>query len=334
MVLSLKRLQAGDGFMYIGVDLGGTNIKIGLLNEDLTVQTKLKVATESETNSETVMSNLITGVKQLLIKMQTGTDQIKAIGIGVPGQMDIKAGLSIFSPNFSHWDNVPVIQLIEDEFHVPTFMDNDVRVNLYGEWKLGAGKGKQDVLMVTLGTGLGAAMITNGRMMYGKSNSAAELGHLNMYRHGRPCACGSSGCLGRYVSARGMVKTVQEHLAVGEQSVITEWTHNNETKITAQMISDAYDQRDPLAQKVMQETGEILGYGLSSAINMFNPERIIIGGGVAAAGDRLLKPAKEVIAGHALKVAREVCDIVPARLGPWAGMIGAGVYAKQRTQTV
>jgi len=221
MVLSLKRLQAGDGFMYIGVDLGGTNIKIGLLNEDLTVQTKLKVATESETNSETVMSNLITGVKQLLIKMQTGTDQIKAIGIGVPGQMDIKAGLSIFSPNFSHWDNVPVIQLIEDEFHVPTFMDNDVRVNLYGEWKLGAGKGKQDVLMVTLGTGLGAAMITNGRMMYGKSNSAAELGHLNMYRHGRPCACGSSGCLGRYVSARGMVKTVKTTVTNNEPDGVT-----------------------------------------------------------------------------------------------------------------
>ncbi|WP_203649340.1 ROK family protein [Secundilactobacillus yichangensis] len=316
--------------MYIGIDLGGTNIKIGLLNDDLTVQFKMKVPTESETNSDRVMANIIAGVKQLLIKTQTGTDQIKAIGIGVPGQMDIKAGLSIFSPNFSNWDNVPVVKIIEDEFHIPTYMDNDVRVNLYGEWKLGAGKGKQDVLMVTLGTGLGAALITNGQMMYGKSNSAAELGHLNMYRHGRPCACGSSGCLGRYVSARGMIKTVQEHLAAGETSIITEWTHNDETKITAQMVSDAYDQDDQLAKKVMQETGEILGYGLSSAINMFNPERIIIGGGVAAAGNRLLKPTKEVIAGHALKVAQEVCDIVPAQLGPWAGMIGAGVYANQQ----
>lgn len=315
---------------YIGIDLGGTNIKIGLLNPDLTVQAKLKVPTESETDSQTVMANLIAGVKQLLVETQTGSDQIKAIGVGVPGQMDIERGLSIFSPNFSHWDNVPVVRLIEDQFHVPTYMDNDVRVNLYGEWQLGAGKGEQDVLMVTLGTGLGAAMITNGQMMYGKSNSAAELGHLNMYRHGRPCACGSSGCLGRYVSARGMVKTVQEHLAAGETSVISDWTQGDETKITARMISEAYDQGDQLAQTVMQETGEILGYGLSSAINLYNPERIIIGGGVAAAGERLLGPTKEVIAGHALKVAREICDIVPAQLGPWAGMVGAGVHAKQK----
>lgn len=318
--------------MYIGIDLGGTNIKIGLLKNDLTVEAKLKVPTESETDSNHVMANLIAGVKQLLVQTQTGTDQIKAIGIGVPGQMNIQKGLSIFSPNFANWSNVPVVQLIENEFHVSTFMDNDVRVNLYGEWQLGAGKGKQDVLMVTLGTGLGAAMITDGQMMYGKSNSAAELGHLNMYRHGRPCACGSSGCLGRYVSARGMVKTVQEHLAAGETSVISEWIQGDESQITAKMVSDAYDQRDELAEKVMQETGEILGYGLSSAINMFNPERLIIGGGVAAAGERLLNPTKEVIAGHALKVAREVCDIVPAELGPWAGMIGAGVYAKQQAE--
>ncbi|GAX05137.1 glucokinase [Secundilactobacillus pentosiphilus] len=316
--------------MYIGIDLGGTNIKIGLLNEKLSVQTKMKVLTESETNSQTVMANLITGVRRLLAQAQIPTEQIKAIGIGVPGQMDIKKGLSIFSPNFASWENVPVVEQLETEFHIPTYMDNDVRVNLYGEWQMGAGKGKQDVLMVTLGTGLGAAMISNGQMMYGKSNSAVELGHLNMYRHGRPCACGSSGCLGRYVSARGMVKTVQEHLAAGETSIMTDWTDGDETKLTAKMVSDAYDRQDQLAQKVMQETGEILGYGLSSAINLFNPERIIIGGGVAEAGERLLGPTKAVIVGHALKVARKVCDIVPAQLGPWAGMIGASVYASQQ----
>ena len=190
--------------MYLGIDLGGTNIKIKLLNADLTVQMKLKVPTESETNSQTVMANMIAGIKQLLAETQTDTSQIKAVGIGVPGQMDIKKGLSIFSPNFTHWENVPVVQLIEAQFHLPTYIDNDVRVNLYGEWQLGAGRGKQNVLMVTLGTGLGAAIITDGQMMYGKSNSAGELGHLNMYRHGRPCArqFGLSGAL-RVCSGHG-----------------------------------------------------------------------------------------------------------------------------------
>ncbi|WP_155431211.1 ROK family protein [Secundilactobacillus folii] len=315
--------------MFIGVDLGGTNIKIGLLDDDLHVQDRLKVTTESETNSQVVMTNLVNGIKKIIAQTGTSTTQVRAIGIGVPGQMDIKSGVSIFSPNFFNWDNVPVAEIVQNAFHIPTAIDNDVRVNLYGEWQFGAGAGKDDVLMVTLGTGLGAAMIADGRMLYGKSNSAAELGHLNMYRHGRPCACGSSGCLGRYVSARGIVKTVREHLAAHETSVMTDWVNDNEDNLTAAMVSTAYDQHDQVAREVMLETGELLGYGLSSAINLFNPERVIIGGGVAQAGDRLLQPARAVVAGHALKVAREVCDIVPAKLGPWAGMVGAAVYANQ-----
>lgn len=316
--------------MYIGIDLGGTNIKIGLLSDQLDVLTRLSVPTESETNSQTVMANLIAGVRQLFDTSGAQPAQIHAIGLGVPGQMDIEKGLSLFSPNFSNWDNVPVTQIMEQTFNIPTYIDNDVRVNLYGEWRMGAGRRMKDVLMVTLGTGLGAAMITDGKMMYGRSNSAGELGHMNMYRHGRPCACGSSGCLARYVSARGMIKTVQEHLAAGETSIISQWMNNDEKQITAKMVSEAYDQHDQVARTVMQETGEILGYGLSSAINLYNPERIIIGGVMAAAGDRLLTPTREVIGGHALKVARDVCDVVPAELGAWAGMIGAGVYAEHQ----
>lgn len=316
--------------MYIGVDLGGTNIKLGLLTKELTVIAKTKVATESETNSQTVMTNMIAGIHELMTANHVRPTDVQMIGIGVPGQMDIEKGLSIFSPNFANWDNVPVAQIIRDHFQIPTVIDNDVRVNLYGEWQLGAGQGKQDVLMVTLGTGLGAAMITDGRMMYGKSNSAGELGHLNMYRHGRPCACGSSGCLGRYVSARGMLKTVAEHLDAGETSIMTDWVNGDTKQITAKMVSDAYDQHDQLATEVLHETGEILGYGLSSAINLYNPEQIIIGGGMAQAGERLLKPTRDIIATHALKVAREVCSIETAQLGPWAGMIGAGVYARVR----
>lgn len=317
--------------MYIGIDLGGTNIKLGLLADDLSVVDRLKVPTESETNSETVMANLSDGIQQLFITNHISANDIQTIGIGVPGQMDIQKGLSIFSPNFSNWANVPVAQLIADEFQTQTVIDNDVRVNLYGEWQFGAGRRKQDVLMVTLGTGFGAAVIAGGKMQYGRSDSAGEMGHMSMHHHGRPCACGNKGCLGRYVSARGMLWTVRDHLEAGETTIMTDWVDGDVSRLTAHMISQAYDEGDSLAKRVMQETGEEFGYGLANAINLYNPERIIVGGGVAQAGERLMAPAEAIVATHALKTAREACDIVMADLGPWAGMIGAGVYAKLKS---
>lgn len=317
--------------MYIGADMGGTFIKLGLLTDDLRPVARLKVPTESMTSSGVVMKNLLAGLHRLMTENQVTPNDIQAIGLGVPGQMDIQHGLSIASPNFSNWANVPVVTTVQQAYHIPTFMDNDVRVNLYGEWQFGAGRGKQDVLMVTLGTGLGAAMITNGRMMYGTTNSAVELGHMNMVRHGgRPCACGSSGCFGRYVSARGMVATVSDHLQRDEKSIVSQWTAGDLSSLTAEQISTGYDQHDAVCVATMRETSEMLGFGLANAINLYNPARVIIGGGVAQAGERLLGPARAIVTHHALKVAREACDVVPAELGPWAGMTGAAVYAQVR----
>jgi len=257
---------------------------------------------------------------------------IVCMGLGVPGLLNVNEGISLFAPNFTDWANVPVKGWFEKRLHVPVFIDNDVRVNLYGEWYFGAGKGYKNVVLLTLGTGLGSGIVMDGRVLYGATGSAGEIGHMNMYREGRPCKCGSSGCLGRYVSALGMLKTLEEKIESGQHSIICEWAKDDLSKISAKMISEAYDLGDKAAIESLHETGEILGYGLANVINLYNPEIIIIGGGMAAAGERLLKSTREIVNSHALKISNNKCNITTALLGDSAGIIGAAIYAKQKIE--
>lgn len=317
-------------YYYIGVDLGGTNIKASIFTDTLHKLAENRIQTEAQSGSEKVLQRILTCITGLLNREQIKNSQIHSIGIGVPGLLDMERGVSRFSPNFPFWHDVPVSRWFREKLDIPTFIDNDVRVNLYGEWYYGAGKGKKNVVLLTLGTGLGSGIVMDGHVIYGATGSAGEIGHMNMYRNGRPCRCGSSGCLGRYVSARGMLRTLKEKMSNGEESILARWVQGNLDEINAKMVSDAYDSGDAVAIKTMHETGTILGYGLANVINLFNPEIIIIGGGMSAAGERLLSTARDVVRKHALEISRERCAIVTAELGDAAGMLGAAVYAKKR----
>jgi len=314
----------------IGVDLGGTNIKAGIYQEDFTAVKEISIPTEAALGSSHVMNRIREAVRLLTSETNLSLEEIKAMGIGIPGLLDPVEGLSIFSPNFPDWDNVHIINEMKKYYNFPVFIDNDVRVNLYGEWMHGAGRGYNNLILITLGTGLGSGIVNEGKVLFGTSYSAGEIGHMNMYRNGRPCRCGSSGCLGRYVSAVGMVNTFKEKLRDGRTSIIQEWVHHNLEAIEAVMISEAYDLQDHLAIEVMHETGSLLGYGLSNVINLLNPELIIVGGGMAAAGDRLLSTARETVQNHALKLSSQKCKIVQAELGNRAGTVGAASYALRK----
>lgn len=316
--------------MFLGIDLGGTNIKLGLFDSNLSLIANSRTETESEKGSSVVVKNLFKGIESILQENNVASHQLQAIGIGVPGLIDIENGISLFSPNFADWENVPLAALIENKTHVPVFIDNDVRMNLYGEWLKGIGKNKENIVLITLGTGLGAGVVMGGNVLYGKTSSAAEIGHMNMVRNGRPCACGSSGCFGRYVSARGMVATAKEKIQAGTDTILLGWTRGNTDLITAKMISDAYDAEDKLAREVLQETGEMFGFGLVNVINLYNPELIIIGGGMAKAGERLLQPARKIVKQRALKISSAACEIVYAELGDSAGIVGAAAVAQKK----
>ena len=313
----------------LGVDLGGTNIKAAAYRlESYEKVGEKRLPTQVEGGWEHVLGRVLAALEELLQQMPR--ERVLCVGMGVPGLLDIEAGVSRFSPNFPQWEDVPVAAWLGERLGLPVFIDNDVRVNLYGEWLFGAGRGLENLVLLTLGTGLGSGIVLDGRVLYGATASAGEIGHMNMFRQGRPCKCGSSGCLGRYVSALGMVRTLREKLEAGAPSVIREWVGDDWGKITAQMVSDAYDAGDATARAVLEETGELLGFGLVNVINLFNPQAIVVGGGMSAAGERLLGPARRVVESHALAISRAGCEIVTAQLGDAAGMLGAAVYGARR----
>ncbi|ASA21336.1 ROK family protein [Paenibacillus donghaensis] len=314
----------------IGIDLGGTNIKAGVYDQEFTRIKELSIPTEAAAGPTHVLDRIRLAARLVLESAAIPLDRVQAMGLGIPGLLDPVAGVSQFSPNFPDWEDIHVIAELSPNYDFPIYMDNDVRVNLYGEWQHGAGRGYSNLVLLTLGTGLGSGIVNDGKVVYGTTYSAGEIGHMNMYREGRPCRCGSSGCLGRYVSALGMVNTFKEKLAEGKTSLIQEWTQGQEERITALMISEAYDEADPLAVEVMHETGTVLGFGLANVINLLNPELIIIGGGMAAAGDRLLNTVRETVKAHALKLSGSRCRIVQAELGSGSGTLGAAVYAAQQ----
>lgn len=314
----------------IGVDLGGTNIKISVFNESFRKVDEKRTPTEVKYGSEHVLTRIYNAITELLEEIHLTAEDICCMGIGVPGILDIQNGISRFSPNFPKWEEVPIVAWMENHLGIPTYIDNDARVNLYGEWKFGAGKNRKNVLMITLGTGLGGAAVVDGRAIYGATGSAGEIGHINMYRHGRPCRCGSSGCLGRYVSALGILRTFREKVEEGRHSIICEWVKNDLDAVTADMLSQAYDEGDPVVMETMQETGELLGYGLCAVFSLYNPEIIIVGGGMSRMGDRLLQYTRDVLDSHALRIPYSACTIVTAVLGDAAGMLGAAVYAKEK----
>lgn len=314
----------------IGIDLGGTNIKAAIFNHNFMTVIERSILTEADKGPNHVLDRIVNLIKDMMYTMNISMSDIRCMGMGIPGLLDPHEGLSIFSPNFLNWNNIHVVHYMKTIFDFPIYIDNDVRVNLYGEWRYGSGVGYQNLVLITLGTGLGSGMISSGEVIYGQTSSAGEIGHMNMYREGRPCKCGSSGCLGRYVSAVGMVNTLIEKLNAGKRSIIEEWVNQDYTQISAKMISDAYDLNDPTAVEVMHETGRILGFGLANVINMLNPEIIIVGGGMSAAGDRLLNTVRDTTHKHALQLSNQACKIQQAKLGGSAGMIGAAVYASAR----
>ena len=267
-------------------------------------------------------------MKQAIITLMEETNSSKAnvegIGFGFPGQIDYKNGIVKHSTNIPGWNNVSITDIIEKEFGIPTRIDNDVRVATLGELNYGAGKGCDNLVCITVGTGIGSGIVINGKLVRGASNTAGEIGHIKLFANGdKLCGCGDYGCLEAYVSGPSIVAMAEEYLKGGKSTKFREMAENGE--ITPYIVAKAAEQGDGVANMIFKFMGEYLGTGLASVVNLLNPERIIIGGGVAACGDLLLKPTKEALMKRAMPVSAEAVEIVPAQLGNNAGVIGASL---------
>ena len=318
--------------IVLGIDLGGTNIKAAVVTADREVLGKISRGAAAESGPSGVMEAMAAAVDEALAAANRSRRDVVAVGIGAPGPMDWRSGVVFSPPNLPGWKDVPLGAEMSERLGVPCFVDNDANVACFGEFWMGAGQGVQNMCLLTLGTGVGGGLVVNGELVRGIDGTAAEIGHLKVARGGRVCGCGATGCLEAYGSVSGMVRTAVEGLESGRESVLTQRCEGVYEKITGALISQCAEDGDAFARSVIEETGEWLGVGISSLINLLNPERVILCGGMIAAGETLFKPIRETAARLSFEVPARRAQIVPAGLGADSGVLGAAGCALARLE--
>jgi len=318
--------------LVLGIDLGGTAIKTALVTSDRKVLAKASRPTEADKGLESVLQAMTVGAHEVLEQAQVSMSDVIAAGIGAPGPMNWETGMVFSPPNLPGWKNVPLAERMSSLLGVPCYVDNDGNLACYGEFWMGAGQGSQNMCALTLGTGVGGGVVVGGNLVHGIDGTAGEVGHMKVERDGRTCGCGAQGCLEAYGSVSGMITTAQEKLSNGEPSILRDLCGGNESIITGKMISDAAQQGDAIALDVLQETGVWLGVGISSLINLLNPEKIVLCGGMIAAGEALLEPIRKTALQRSFDVPGIRAEIVTAALGSDSGVLGAAGSALERAQ--
>lgn len=309
----------------IGIDVGGTNVKIALVDEKGKIIYSSSVPTYAKMGYEYTVNNIKQSIRDLMKETRTDEKSIEAIGFDFPGQVDYQKGIVKLAPNIPGWVNVPIAKMIEDEFGIKTKIDNDVRCAALGELKFGAGKGCENFVCITIGTGIGSGIVINGKLVRGVSNAAGEIGHIKLVAHnGEICGCGDTGCLEAYASGPAIVAMASDYIRGGKAAKFKELA-GVDGEITPYLVAKAAEAGDPVAKRIFEITGEYIGLGLTSVVNLLNPEKIIVGGGVAECGELILDPIRRTIKNRAMVIAGEAVEVVPAVLGNSAGVIGASM---------
>lgn len=308
---------------FVGVDVGGTNTVCGVVDEHGKLIYAAKQATEAPLGERHVIDRIGAFIKDTIDRAGVSREDVLAVGIGTPGLVDPVKGITLLSANLG-WHHVYLADAIHKIIDIPVYVDNDVRMYVLGEVIYGAGRSYNNVLGLTVGTGLAASIIYQGKLFYGGGNMSGELGHLQFAEIPYVCGCGKTGCLETIVSATGMVRQVREQLNLGRVSLLSDGP------VSSHAISAAYDQNDALAIDIMNYTGKMLGKGLVQAIHLLDPDLILIGGGVAAAGHRLLEPMMEHLQESLLTPYLERITVTLASLEDDAGVLGSAYNARQR----
>jgi glucokinase len=313
--------------VVIGVDLGGTNTRTALVNREGTVLDKQKETTNAAGGHERVIAKLIGNINRQRENAGRLGRTVIAVGVGAPGVIHEQSGVVVKSPNFPDWNNLPLRKTLELELGIPVFIENDANAAALGEQWRGAGSGIQSMIFLTLGTGVGGGIILGGKIWHGADGMAGEVGHMTISPDGRRCGCGNTGCLEMYASSRGIVMTFGE---IGSQQ---DAAVPLRTGITSEQVYQSARSGDPIAVRVMRDMGRSLGIGIANLINIFNPEMVVIGGGVRDAWDLFIDATRDEIRKRAFEYPAERTKIVPSVLGDDAGMVGAAAVALQKIET-
>lgn len=325
----MKRIQQH----VIGVDLGATNIVCILSSRDGRIVTRDTRKTFGDKGKEKTISQIINSAKDVIRegeRLGVSTKSILGMGVGGPGPINSDEGVIYVAPNIPGWINTSLIKELKNEFDLPIFLENDANVAALGEWWLGAGKSVDNMVLLTLGTGIGGGIIINGGILHGIRHTAGEVGHMIIKENGLLCGCGNHGCFEAYASAKAVVNRTLTEIRRGEKTMLTDIVKNRPEKITCKLIYDTAKRGDNLCKKIVEDTVKYLGIGIANIVNIINPQMIVLGGGMAKAGDFLFDPVREYVKEHAFNAAMEGVKIVPAALGTNAGAIGAVAFVLKR----
>lgn len=313
---------------YLGIDLGGSNISAALMSSEGKLLCLEKIETQARQGPAAVIRRLIELARSLQSGEKTSGFKIRAMGIGVPGILCLENGLVRFSPNLPGWKNIQLLKPLQDELKIPVIMDNDANVAAFGEKWQGAGRKYQHMVMFTLGTGVGGGIIFKGHILHGHCDAAGELGHITVLPDGPRCACGNRGCLEAMSSGTAIAREGQALLKNGHRGVLERLSRQN-GGVTAKLVFQAARQGDAKAHRIVEKAGQYLGIGIANVINLLNPEAVVLGGGVASAGEILLSPVRREVRKRALKELSACTKIHAAKLGERAGVFGAVGIAVQ-----
>ena len=312
-----------SGFSAVGVDLGGTNIKAGIVDANGHVLSRDEIKTEADRGVEHVLDRIAKLVQDLSGRVKT-KDPVRGVGIGVPGQVDWDRGVVEEAPNLPGWVHVDVRGLLGKRLKLPVFVDNDANAAGLAEYAFGSGQGSRDMFLTTLGTGVGGGLVLGGEVYRGAKGGAGEFGHMCIQMDGPECGCGRRGCVEAYVGTKGILRSIQEKLEEGRSSLLAKIPPSQRTP---RHVCEAADKGDKVAAEVFRDVGYCLGVGFGNVANLLNVERIVVGGGVAKAGHWILDPAREGLAKTALALSASTVTVVQGSLGSDSGFLGAARLA-------
>ena len=312
---------------FIGIDLGGTNIKLGCFDEDLKLVSRTSVPTNVDMGPEAVIENMSAAAMDMIKDAGITLNDVAEVGLGTPGPARYSEGVIIASTNMPKFKNVPIRDELSKKLGKKVVFENDANVACFGEHAAGAGKGVDDMIFFTLGTGIGGGILNGGKLLSGAGDNAAELGHLIVDIDGRQCNCGQKGCIEAYASASNTAKRAQEAVQAGEESSLKAVLDQN-GEITAKDVYDHLAKGDSLAKRITEETAKMLAVLCVNVLQYTEPARIVFAGGMIAAGDILLDRIKYYFDRQIWKMQKETVEICFATVGEDAGIIGAAALAK------
>ncbi len=316
-----------EGRLAAGVDLGGTKIYSLVATEEGRVLGEDRRPTEAWEGRDAVIARVVASLRRALEQAGVGTDGIVGVGISSPGPCDPVRGVVSNAPNLPGWHEVPLARIVSEALGVPAVLENDAAAACYGEYRFGAGRGLRHILYVTLGTGIGGGIIIDGRLYGGASGAAGEVGHLIIDDEGPACSCGSRGCLEALSSGPAIAREGAAAVGAGRSPLLAELA--GEEQPTAELVHKAALEGDPASREIIERAGYYLGLGLTGLLNCFNPQALILGGGLINLGDLYLGPAVRTARERAFDQIVADVTITTAELGEPAGALGAAALVME-----